>query len=186
MTTPSVEDLERASAAVGQLIARLAPDQWNAPTPCSEWSVRDVVNHLVVMNWVFVALLDGDPMPERGADHLGDDPMGAYRVSAAALHDAFRRPGVLERSFAGPLGSATGAERLMIRLYDLLTHGWDIAQAIGTSADLPDDLAQQALVFARDQVSTQSRAGRFGEPQPAGDTASAIEQLAAFLGRRAR
>ena len=72
----------------------------------------------------------------------------------------------------------------MIRLYDLLTHGCDIAQAIGTPADVPDDLAQQALAFARDQMSTQSRAARFGERQPAAHAASPIEQLAAFLGRR--
>jgi uncharacterized protein (TIGR03086 family) len=81
----AVDDLDRASGAVGELITRIGADQWTAPTPCSEWTVRDVVNHLVAMNLVFAALLDGGAMPERGADHLGDDPVAAYQSSAVAL-----------------------------------------------------------------------------------------------------
>ena len=118
-----------------------------APTPCGEWTVRDVVNHLVGMNLVFAALLDSGPTPEPGADYLGQDPLGAYQSSAPALHNAFTRPGVLKRSYAGSLGNATGAERLQIRLYDLLAHGWDLGQATGIPARLPDDLAGRALAF---------------------------------------
>jgi uncharacterized protein (TIGR03086 family) len=84
------------------------------------------------------------------------------------------------------LGNATGAERLQIRLYDLLAHGWDLGQATGIPARLPSDLAEQALAFVRDQLSTQPRTGRFTEPQPIDDTATAIERLAAFLGRQVR
>ena len=86
MTNSAIFDgLARASAAIGDLIDRIAADQWTAPTPCAEWSVRDVVNHLVGMNLVFVALFEEEPMPARGADLLGVDPAGAYRRSAAAL-----------------------------------------------------------------------------------------------------
>jgi uncharacterized protein (TIGR03083 family) len=49
------DGLARASAVVGNLIDRMSADQWTAPTPCAEWSVRDVVNHLVGMNLVFVS-----------------------------------------------------------------------------------------------------------------------------------
>ncbi|MFG2985465.1 TIGR03086 family metal-binding protein [Streptomyces sp. NPDC048258] len=183
MTTVSVEDLARACEAVGDLIAEVRPEQWKAPTPCAEWTVREVVDHLVGMDLVFAAMIEGGPMPERGADRLGDDPAGAHRSSSASLRAAFSRPGVLERSYRGALGSATGAERLQIRLYDLLAHGWDIAQAAGIPARLPEDLAEQALAFVRVQLSTQSRAGRFAEPQPVEETAPAIDRLAAFLGR---
>jgi len=88
VTGASVEGLVRACEAVGDLINRVGPDQWNAPTPCSDWNVRDVVNHVVEGNQVFVAVVEGGPMPERGADHLGDD------ASAAVLREAFVRPGV--------------------------------------------------------------------------------------------
>jgi uncharacterized protein (TIGR03086 family) len=165
------------------LIDRIAADQWTAPTPCTEWSVRDLVNHLVGTNLVFVAMFEESPMPERGADRLGADPAGAYRRSAAALQAAAARPGVLERSQTTPVGAATGAERLRWRIADLLVHGWDLVQATGVVAELPSDLVEQALTLARAQLPRQPRAGRFADPQPIPDNAPAIDQLAAFTGR---
>jgi uncharacterized protein (TIGR03086 family) len=179
----TVDGLARASAAVGDLIDRIAADQWIAPTPCTEWTVRDLVNHLVGMNLVFVALFEGEPMPKRGADRLGADPAGAYRRSAAALQAAAARPGVLERSEATPVGVATGEERLRWRIADLLTHGWDLVQATRVVAELPDDLVEQALTFVRAQLPSQPRAGRFADPRPIRDNAPAIDRLAAFTGR---
>lgn len=145
--------------------------------------MRDVVNHLVGMNLVFVAMFEQGPMPERGADPLGADPAEAYRRSAATLQAAAARPEVLERSQATAVGVATGAERLQWRIADLLTHGWDLVQATGTVAELPDDLTEQALTFVRDQLPNQPRAGRFADPQPIPDDAPAIDRLAAFTGR---
>jgi uncharacterized protein (TIGR03086 family) len=178
-----LDDLARASASTGDLIDRIAADQWTAPTPCTEWSVRDVINHLVGMNLVFVALFDESPMPARGADRLGADPAGAYRRSAAALQAAAARPGVLELSHATAVGVATGVERLQWRIVDLLAHGWDLAQATGAVVELPGDLVEPALTFARAQLPGQPRAGRFGDPQSIRDNAPAIDRLAAFTGR---
>jgi hypothetical protein len=81
------------------------------------------------MNRVFVALVNDEPIPRPPAAVADDDAIGAFEDSAAALQAAFDRPGALERAYVGPLGTATGAERLQIRLYDLLAHGWDLAQA---------------------------------------------------------
>jgi hypothetical protein len=52
-----------------------------AHPPCTDWTVRDVVSHVVSLNLVFVALLRDRPLPERGVDNLGDDPLAAYRDS---------------------------------------------------------------------------------------------------------
>jgi uncharacterized protein (TIGR03086 family) len=181
---PLAEQLGRAFDAVARLISNIRADQWSAPTPCTDWTVRQMVNHLIGMNRVFAALLDGQPPPPRqSADHVEDDPVGAYRDSAAELQARFGRPGVLERTYRGPLGTATGAERLQIRLYDLLAHGWDLAQATEQPAGLPDDLAEQSLAFARTQLTEQARRGRFGPAQIAAGQAPAIERLVAFLGR---
>lgn len=180
---PSVEQLTRALRAVGHLIAGIRPEQWSAPTPCTDWTVHELVNHLVGMNLVFAALLNDQAPPERGTDVLGDDPAGAYHDSGVAVQGAFEQPGVLEREYRGPLGTATGAERLNIRIADLLAHGWDLGQATGQSADLPEDLAEQALTFVRTQLSTQSRTGRFGPAQTVADDAPAIDRLVSFLGR---
>lgn len=178
-----LDGLGRASAGVGDLIDRIGGDQWTSPTPCTQWSVRDVVDHLVGMNLVFVAMFEEGPMPERGAGRLGADPAGAYHRSAAALQAAAARPGVLEQRQATRVGVATGAERVRWRIADLLVHGWDLAQATGVVAELPGDLAEAALNFVRAQLPSQPRAGRFAEPQPVRGDAPAIDQLAAFTGR---
>ena len=167
----------------GDLIDRIGAGQWTSPTPCTEWTVRDIVDHLVGMNLVFVAMFEEGPRPERGTDRLGTDPAGAYRRSAAAVQAAAARPGVLERSQETSVGVATGAERIRWRIADLLTHGWDLVQATGVGAELPDDLAEQALTFVRAQLPSQPRAGRFADPRPIADDAPAIERLAAFTGR---
>jgi uncharacterized protein (TIGR03086 family) len=179
-----IGDLARSFDAVGALIAQVHPDQWSARTPCTDWTVRALVDHLIGMNRVFIALLAGQGPPQRpAADHVERDPVGAYRDTAGALLSAFTAPGILDRYYQGPLGSATGAERLQIRLYDLLAHGWDLARAIGHRAELPDDVAEQSLAFARTQVNEQARPGRFGPAQGVDEDAPAIERLVAFLGR---
>ncbi|MBN9610157.1 MAG: TIGR03086 family protein [Actinobacteria bacterium] len=191
-----ITQLRRAFDAVDMLVTNIRPDQWSMPTPCTDWTVRRLVDHLVGMNLVFTALLKDQPPPQRrelssnaenrDSDRDGDrdgDPVGAFRTSAAALLAAFAAPGVLDRVYRGPLGSATGADRLQIRLYDLLAHGWDLAHATGKPVDLPDDLAEPSLSFARTQLSEEARPGRFAPAQPANEHAPAIDRLAAFLGR---
>lgn len=165
------------------LLDKVADDQWTAPTPCAEWDVRGVVDHLVGMNLVFTAMLSDAPMPDRNADRLGDDPATAWRQAVAALQQAAERPGALDRSQSSPLGEATGRERLRWRVADLLTHAWDLRQATGITTDLPDDLVEQALAFVEEQLANQSRAGRFAEPHPIGDSAPVLDRLAAFTGR---
>ncbi len=175
--------LDRSFVAVGLLIDNIRPEQWSWPTPCTDWNLREVVRHLVGLNRLFTAMLNDAPAPQRWDDIADDEIPTQYRESAALLMAAFSVPGVLERAYQGPLGSATGAERLSIRLYDLLAHCWDIAQATGQAAVVPEDAVEHALAFARQQVRDDARAGRFGPPQVAPAHASSMQQLVAFLGR---
>jgi len=183
MTSDPVADLERAFEAMGELIAEIRPEQWADPTPCVEWTVRDVVAHLVRLNVMFVAMMEGGPMPAPGQDDLGDDPLGAYRASAAALTAVFATPGALEKTYSSPLGETTGEVRLRIRIADLLTHGWDLRRATGIRVELPEDLIEQSLAIVQVEMAGQLRAGRFDDPQPVPETAPALDRLAAFTGR---
>jgi uncharacterized protein (TIGR03086 family) len=179
----SLDLLDRSFAAVGSLIGKIRPEQWSSATPCTDWTVRDVVGHVIGMNRVFAAMLADEPPPQRGGDLPDDELRPQYGNSAALLMAAFSEPGRLDRTYSGPLGSATGAQRLNIRLYDLLAHGWDIAQAIHQPAALPEDAAEVALAFVRAQLRDEDRAGRFGSPQEAPANATAIQRLVAYLGR---
>jgi uncharacterized protein (TIGR03086 family) len=180
--TDEVGRLAEVASTVGALVDAVGPDQWDAPTPCPAWDVRRLVAHLTGLNRVFAALLTDQPVPVRSRESE-PDPAGGYHESTAALLAAFREPGVLERTYPGPLGAATGAERLQIRQYDLLAHGWDLGQALGRSFRPAEDVAEQSLVFARAQVRDESRPGRFGAPTRVAEDAPAIERLVAFLGR---
>lgn len=179
----SIDQLSRALKVTGTLIAELRPEQYSAPTPCTEWDVRDIVAHLVGMNLVFTALLNSQKPPSRDQQVLGNDPGSAFSSSAAALLSAFERPGALEQNFETPMGFATGQERLDIRMYDLLAHAWDLSQATGNRLEPLGDLAEQSLKFAHRQLAQQPRNGRFNAAQPVTDGAPALDRLAAFLGR---
>jgi uncharacterized protein (TIGR03086 family) len=179
-----LDRLARSFAAVGELIDSIQPGQWSVPTPCLDWTVHRLVEHLVGKNLVFTAVLDGQPLPQRGEGMPSDLLAPGYHDSAAVLLDAFGQPGALDRSYEGPLGAATGAQRLKIRMYDLLAHGWDLAQALGRPANLPEDAAAESLAFARsDGRAVRPGGGCFGPPRPVPDAAPAIVRLVAFLGR---
>lgn len=191
-TALSVDGLSQALDATGELIAAVKDDQWSNPTPCPGWTVRTLVNHLVSGNRMFAGILRGDPPPElenlrrmRDVDQLGDDPLKAYREAGDALLAAFSQPGVLDRVFQAPVGTVPGAVMLHLRLTEILVHGWDLAQATGQPARLPDDLAEQELVFAQSVAAPDvPRTGHpFGPAQPVAADASAINRLAAYLGR---
>lgn len=64
----SVDSLEHALRLGGRLVENIASRQWDAPTPCSEWTVRDLLAHVVGMNLVFAAMLAGKRPPPSAAD----------------------------------------------------------------------------------------------------------------------
>ena len=179
-----LDRLARSFAAVGELIDAIQPGEWSAPTQCMDWTVQRLVEHLVGKNLVFAGVPAEQPLPQRGDGMPSGQLARAYRESAAVLLDAFGQPGVLDRSYQGPLGAASGAERLKIGMYDLLVHGWDLAQALGRPADLPGDAAEESLTFARaDGRAVRPGDGCFGPARHVADAAPAIVRLVAFLGR---
>jgi uncharacterized protein (TIGR03086 family) len=178
-------DLDRALTAAEVIVAGIQASQWAAPTPCSELDVRDVLNHLVSGNLLFAALVRAEPPPDRGADHLGTDPLAAFQRAGRELREAFARPGVLESVYTAPFGAAPGAVLAGVRVAELLTHGWDLARATGQPTDFPEDIAERALAAARRQlISRPEGPGAFFAAEViVPPDAAAIDRLAGFLGR---
>jgi len=140
------------------------------------------VDHLVGGNLIVAALLAGHARPDADADHLGEGPLGAYHA-AVAVRAAFGQPGALERTYQGPFEPAPCTALLERRIANTPVHGWDVAQATGQGADLPDELAMRALAFSRDQLTTADRGSWFSPPQDVAEDAPAIDGLVAYLGR---
>ncbi len=137
--------VERYVAASGEFERRLRlVGDWDAPTPCTEWDVRQLVNHMVRGNLNYVALLDGgtsaDFLRLREVDALGDDPVGAYERSVAEFVKAFREAGALGRSLDYPLGKVGGGQAVAVRTVDTVIHTWDLARAIKGDEELNADL----------------------------------------------
>jgi uncharacterized protein (TIGR03086 family) len=155
-------------------------DDWRRPTPCSEWDVRALVNHVVGANVRFQLLLHGAPTEQveatRTVDHLGDDALASF---VACFHEE----GALERIALRATGDRTGRELLSMRILDAAVHGWDLARAI--SADETLDEAVVAFLLACTvalDLGPQQRAFALADADVPGD-ASPQDQLLHRLGR---
>jgi uncharacterized protein (TIGR03086 family) len=140
--------MDRFISSSGEFARKLAtvrPDQWSWPTPCTEWNVRQLVNHMTQGNLNYVRLLDGATGAEflrlRDADALCADPPGGYARSVRECAAAFARPGALDQVLDYPLGQVAGQQALAVRTTDTIVHAWDLARAIGV-----DDLLRPDLV----------------------------------------
>lgn len=169
-----VTDFANVLDEVGRLIGSVTPQQWPAPTPCDEWDVRALVDHLLDLQQRFLANITGEPIR----------PDASYQDNAAMLTAAFGQSGALDRIIPDRLGDITGLTAMNILTTEFLGHGWDLAHALGTTPSFDDAVASRMIGFARALApKVPPELQRFKGPQPVPDSAPAIDQLAALLGR---
>src|SRR5262245_30127848 len=129
-------------------------DDWARPTPCTEWNVRQLVNHVVGSDLRYAALLDGaraeDVRRRReeetgSAPVVGDHPVEDWTHAAAVFDAALRAPGAMQRVVDYPRGPLRGRELLEGRLLDITIHTWDLARAIDADDTLHERLVRRCL-----------------------------------------
>lgn len=180
----TVDQLDSVLATLEPLVAAVGSAQWDAATPCADWDVRALLNHVVRGNLLYVAALAGQEGPGRDADALGDDPVAAYQTSAADVVAAFRAPGALERPVTVPFGTVPGEMALHLRIVEVLAHGWDLARATGRTISFPDDLVEQEIGFTRQALPMiPPERTPFARSHPVADDAAPLDRLVALLGR---
>lgn len=151
-----MEPLEALDSARAELRSRLVlvePGQWSLPTPCTEWDVRELCNHVVGGGLRYWMLLEGVSAEEvaatRDVDHLGDRPEESFDRFEAALDAALRSDGALDRTVHHRYGDTTGLGLVAYRTVDCAIHGWDLARAIGADETLdPALLADLNLILS--------------------------------------
>ena len=144
LPTGIIDRYNTASAEFAWRVRSIGPDQWTLPTPCPEWNVRQLVNHMARGNLMYIDLLAGGTgavfLRMRDVDALGDDPVGAYAASVRECAEVFGRPGALQRELDYPLGRVFGHQALTVITTDTAVHAWDLARALGVDERLEPDL----------------------------------------------
>lgn len=207
MTIPEVL---RHRAAIGEFdraIRQVKPDQWTLPTPCVDWDVRALVNHVVGEACWTPPILEGRTIAEVGdafdGDLLGEDPLAVWGSSSSAAADsadADIATSIVHLSF----GDVPALEYLRQLTADYLIHAWDLAVAIGVDDQLDPSLADTTGAWFVDQEAAYRGAGviaaeaavvsggdsqdhllaAFGRDRQRARTIAAVERFDAAFGRR--
>jgi uncharacterized protein (TIGR03086 family) len=159
----AIELLVMANDEFARRLRLVGPDDWRRPTPCSEWDVRALVNHVIGANVRYQLLLHAAPTEQveatRTVDHLGDDALASFVATADGVVACFQEDGALDRVVSHATGDRSGRELLSMRILDAAIHGWDLARAIGVEETLDDDVVAFLLAYTADlDLGPQQRA----------------------------
>lgn len=179
-TMEPLSQLDELAPLLGGVVGGIAPDQLDRPTPCADFTVRGVLEHMIEGATAFAAAYRGDTPSQPDLS----DPVGGFGPALTSLGEAIGAPGALDRTVAAPFGELPGETFARFVVLDGLVHGWDMATATGQAYTPSDELVAAADAFAR-QVLDPLRDGQTfaAAVEPAAE-ATPIERLAAYTGRR--
>lgn len=172
---PGVESLEaltRATSGYQQRLVGVGVDQWDQPSVCDGWTVKDVADHVLGGNRFAAALAGGanpdDALVQALAASFDGDPLAHFVESATSQLEAFSRPGALDAIVHHPQGDISGRTFLYYRVGDLLLHGWDLARSTGGDDQLDGELVTDVWREYQPLLPAATENGAFGKG-PTGD-----------------
>ena len=171
----------RKALSVAQgVVDSIDRSQFELPTPCDAWNVRQVLEHMIGGN----RRIAGNP-PAPGEDVVGDDLTVAYAASAASAAATFEADGGFDRTFSLSFGEVPGRVAVLARSTDQLAHAWDLAKAVGMSTDLSPPMYTTGLELLQLRFATSGRNPEtYADETKPRDGATAADRFAAFAGRR--
>jgi len=173
----------RLSDAFAAKVAAVPGDRWSNPTPCEGWTARELVGHVVETQGLFLGFVDrklGD------VPSVDDDPAAAWDAARAVIQadlDDPERAGEEFDGFSGRSRWDTAVDRFLN--FDLVVHGWDLAQATGLDSTIDPADAERLMAAAEGFGDMMRSSGAIGPEVPAPPGADIQTRLLAFLGRRA-
>jgi uncharacterized protein (TIGR03086 family) len=161
-------------------------DQWSASTPCADWNVRALVNHVAGEYLWVPELMAGKTIAEVGSrldgDLLGDDPYAVLVSACRAAQAAAGQPGAMTCTVHLSFGDVTGAEYLKQMAIDSVIHSWDVARAVGGDESLDPELVDFAYTELQRVADDWRSGGAFGPAKTPSDD-STQSRLIALTGR---
>ncbi len=162
----------------------IAVDQLTAPTPCTEFSVDGVLDHMTQLGSAFAPMFLGTKPDAVHAGQENESSIEAFHRAMNSLLAAVQSPGALDRTIETPGGAMPGAVFAKLVAFDGVIHGWDLATSTDQEWDPPDALVAELDSFARGAIGTDMRAkAGFGPERQPNAGARPIERLVAFSGR---
>jgi uncharacterized protein (TIGR03086 family) len=170
----------RATAQAAEVMAKVTSDQLADPTPCAEWCVQELIDHLVASTDYLRAALDGRDQVARSGATVAD-----YRMGVAACLAGLAAPGALERTCRSPLGFEWPLDQATAGTFmDTLVHTWDLATATGQDPCLDPGLVEACVAMFLPGMPERGRqAGIVGPAVLVGPDASPQDRLLAAMGR---
>jgi uncharacterized protein (TIGR03086 family) len=178
-TMDPLRQFDELGPVLGGVIGGIGPDQLDLPTPCGEFTVRDVLEHMIGGATMFASAYRGDAP----AAAVTDDPIAAVQTALGDLGAAITTPGALDQTIEAPFGAIDGESFARFIVLDGLVHGWDMATATGQAYDPPPELVAAVDGFAHQVVDGLRDSPAFGPAVAPPSGCTPIEALAAYTGR---
>ena len=185
-----VATMHKVLEMTGRVVDNIEPAQLDNPTPCTEWTVRDVLNHVTGGATMFgLCVRDGSVPDEKlgqlmTGDNLGTDFKASFHRATDDAEAAFAVPGAMDRVVKLPFGEMPAGIAVNIAIFDVATHAWDLAKATGQSTALDPEVSTIAYQVAQNMLNDDMRSsGLFGQEVAIADDAPVADRLAALAGR---
>jgi uncharacterized protein (TIGR03086 family) len=157
-------------------------DQLDSSTPCAQFTVTGVLDHMTTLASAFAPAFRGEQAPPAAPSDL--DLPARFQIAMDSLLDAVQSPGALERTIDSPFGPMPGATFARLVAFDGLIHGWDLASSTNQSWDVPVEVVVEVDAFARQAIAPELRDGdTFAQETAVPDDATPLVRLVAFSGR---
>ena len=185
-----------AQQAFNDRVHAVREDQWSASTPCRDWDVAELVDHLIDENRWAAPLLHGLDLKSAGEVVQGSRKLPVHGGVGANLaeewdevavgaREAFSAAGALDRTVDLSRGPTPVRQYIIEMTADLVIHGWDLGRAIGYAEPLPADAVETVYAWA-ESMGDLASTGLFDEPVTVPDDAPTIDKLVALTGRDPR
>jgi uncharacterized protein (TIGR03086 family) len=168
------------------VVAGVDPSDWDKHTPCSEYTVKDLLAHMVGWSASFVGAAEGHkPDVDPTAYHASEKSAAEFRAAAGRIVAGWQANGIDRQVSLIGAGEMPGQMVFDMTLMEYLAHGWDLARGTDQTMPYTEEEAQAVLDLAHKHLGEQWR----GDGKPFGNVvdvpieAPALERFAGYMGR---